>query len=1609
MRKARAFSRLLVLCSANMLSFGISTANAQSVANYAVTRTTGVAYSSILAVGLPPGSWRNSGSFINDDNRSFPVDIGFDFWYDGVRYTQVSISTNGYVDFSSSIADGGPTGGPYGYANTRFTSNSGTFLALAPIYDDMTTQGAVNPLGNSIRTLLSGVAPNRILTIEWYNMAVYQNTTPSLNFQVKLHETTGQIEYLYGTMNAGTATFSYTCGINAASISASPTAAELKCQQTANSTTFNNGVQNNLSVMPTTNSQLVFTPPVPTPPSGALTFSGVQMSQMTLNFPNWATNEVGYVIYVSTDNINFDFIAQTAANATSATITGLYSGTTYYWRVYAVTEGCLSTTFLSGTQATLPGTTFISVVTGNWGTGTTWNTGTVPGPNDNVIIANGHTVTVNANASCHNILINQGGAASVLQVGNNATSRTLTINGNVTIGINGKFMATIASNTAHMINLYGNITNNGIVDFSSDPNSFCNVSFLHPYATQLVNGTGVTNRYNLITVNKGTDITRIVEIQTSTFVAAAGFLTLTNGTLKISTTGAVTITPFNITSSIPSSCRLWLNSSSLTVNTTGGNINLFGQLQVTSGTMNIGNAANNCLMSNGGLFTMDGGTVTIAGRFDRLNTATLTRFTITNGTLILNSVGSTSTTNAPFMMDINGSQFYQSGGTIIIRRSGTGNLGFLCTGGNINSVTGGTLQIGDALSPTAQIIQVNTVSPVGGFRIASANVTGFLITNPLTVQTNVEILSGTFFANNLNVNVARNWSNTGGTYTAGTNTTTFNGTLSQSISRTASAENFNHLVFSNAGIKTLASNINCRNLTINSGATLDVGTPGFLISTIGNWSNAGTFVEGDAGTVLCNGIVAQTIGGAALTTFRNLTIQNAAGVSLTSNENILGALTLTTGMFTTTGFDFTLISNSLGTARIAQITVGNITGNVIMQRYIYNGPTQWRQMCAPVNATTLQDWNDDLITTGFPGSDYPSMTFYSIATYDETALGPKEYGYTPPTNVTNPITPKKGYYVYVGPVPVPVAVKGPPVKMNQSFTLTRTVSAGATEDGWNMLGNPYPSTIDWDAVAFTRTGTDNVLSVWNPTIAQYATYVGGVGVNGGTRYIASSQAFWVHAIAASPTMSLTEAVKSSEDASFLHAAQQQQINNLLSLTISGAPGRDQAIIRFDPLATDTFDINFDALKMASPDTTVPYLASVTTNLLELCISTLPSVNTDITVPLHVTVGVSGNYSIRRDSISDLPNSMCVILEDLMNGTITQLSQGSSYACFISDTTSAVRFLLHFGPSLTIGNVASSCGNSSDGKAFARGTGSGPWDYTWKDSTGSTITVTNSVIGTDTLFGCAPGQYIVEVNGNDGYCAFRSDTVTVNGPSPIQTGATILPSTCVYTMDGAIHINVVTGGNSPYLLTWPDGSNADSLVNLPAGNYPLIITDANGCIDTTLFLVSASSSLSTSFTATPDTVVLQSLISFSNYSTGANTYEWDFGDSSPINSSANPIYSYSIPGTMTVTLVASDGLCYDTTSETVFIIDNTSINENGLMGDVGVIGAHQEIDVLFNLPSVEHAVVRVYDAAGKLITEKEQTIGKGRMEIPMMNVSSEMYSVIVVLPEKTYAAKVVLIK
>ena len=360
-------------------------ANAQSVANYAVARTTGNSYTSISGTGTSPSAtatWRN-GNTQTDDNLSGVLPIGFTFFYMGTAYTSFSVSTNGFMTFNTGTAAIGSLTGAYGYQNTQFSTTSGSVSTLAPFYEDLQTAANASTqadLDASIKYSTTGTAGSRILTVEWINMQDFSTTsTSSFNFQVKLYESDGHIEYNYSTFtlaNSGTVTtMSYSLGINAASISASPTTAELLTQQTENTATFSNTPSNALggatpSNMPTSGTRYTFTATGTTAPT-SLNITSVTGTGMTLNWTDNSSDEVGFAIFRSTDNVTFTYVSTTLANAVSSPQTGLSFSTTYYWKVYAVREVLSSASntasaatnapSLSGTKTVGPTGTYASL------------------------------------------------------------------------------------------------------------------------------------------------------------------------------------------------------------------------------------------------------------------------------------------------------------------------------------------------------------------------------------------------------------------------------------------------------------------------------------------------------------------------------------------------------------------------------------------------------------------------------------------------------------------------------------------------------------------------------------------------------------------------------------------------------------------------------------------------------------------------------------------------------------------------------------------------------------------------------------------------------------------------------------------------------------------------------------------------------------------------------------------------------------------------------------------------------------------------------------------------------------------------------------------------
>lgn len=1292
----RLFKIKYVFCLIFLWAAGSS--EAQSVGNYTVARTTGNTYSSIELTGNSFAAWRYTGAFSEDDNRTVATDIGFDFWYNGTRYTQFSASTNGFIDFSSSTDDGGPQCDDYGYCNFRYSDsnvNSGTWLALAPFYDDMTTAGGVDPLGTSMKYQLSGTAPNRVLTVEWIGMAVYQNTSPDVNFQVKIYESTGVIEYWYGTMNSGTNTFSYTIGINAASISGTPTVAELLTQQTANSNNFNNSPQNNLSTMPEANSKITLTPPTAANPTGSLSFTGITNTGMTLNWIDWASNEVGYVLYYSLDDVNYFFQSQVPANVTSAAITGLLPSTTYFWRIFAVTEGALSNS-LNGNATTLAPGTVTSVQNGTWNDVNTWDCICIPSAADNVIVD--HNIDlINGDGIANDITINSSASNNKRIRFNGATARTLVANGDVSIngsGVNtgARIIVAGGSNVTHSFFIGGNLRNDNILNLDKDPDSYVEVFFTKKNGNQSITGTSFRTDFYTINIDKGLKSNSVYITADNFTLNEDGLFFNSGGTVVFNTPDAFNAEAFSTLKEIPANCKILMNSSGSTLSFADG-LNLLGDLELIDGTINIGDAADENLTFNGGNLVISGGSINVAGRIDRTTTESVVRLTQSGGTLTLPTAGSTSTTLAPFMMDVSGSVFNVSGGVLAIQReggSGASNLGIDTRGATFSSVTGGTLQIGDASTPAAQEINLTLGTEVFDLTVNSANVTATL-TDDITVLNNVNLVAGSFNDNGATVDISGDWLVSGGTTIPSIGgIVSFTG-ADQAI--TSSGTTFSNLDFVGTGVKTIQDDLFIAgDLTLSS--NLALASSNLNITIGGDWINNGAFNE-STGTVIFNGTTDQAVSGSSVTRFFNFTTDKPGSIfNIEGSLEFIGAWEIpqaTTVNFNGVGGTgkLTLISNEVGTGRVGIIPAGTVfNGSATFQRTVPNGSGGrfWRYFAPPFDAVPVAQlkqyipvtgvFNDPSIQAEWPEIPGIVENSPSMYIYDETLVTTdRSEGWVAwPAAGTNAadvnLVRAQGAAIFVRQQDAALIEFTGTVTGIQAPTAAVTSSgpSGANDPyGWNLIANPYASPIQWDNVTKPAGVNDEIHFLDNANAAglgfgAYIRYVGGVGTPASyTGEIALGQAFWVRATA-NATITFKQADKSTGGTFFIRDQEPDDLLRIRVNYLDGA-GADEAVIRFWPEATDDFDRKFDANQLKTSNVAI---SSLLNNEKKISINTLSNDFCSREVRLSLNGVNFGKHEINFFNLESFNDNMDITLFDAYTETVVNVRANPLYSFAVSE-------------------------------------------------------------------------------------------------------------------------------------------------------------------------------------------------------------------------------------------------------------------------------------------------------------------------------------------------------
>ncbi len=250
---------------------------------------------------------------------------------------------------------------------------------------------------------------------------------------------------------------------------------------------------------------------------------------------------------------------------------------------------------------------------------------------------------------------------------------------------------------------------------------------------------------------------------------------------------------------------------------------------------------------------------------------------------------------------------------------------------------------------------------------------------------------------------------------------------------------------------------------------------------------------------------------------------------------------------------------------------------------------------------------------------------------------------------------------------------------NQSVYFTGTFNTGTlgytgnltkNNQGWNLVGNPYPSPIDWDAsTGWTKTGVDN--AIYSENDGNWATYINGVGTNGGSRYLSPCQGFFVRANANPATLGMNNEVRVHNKTLFLKEAGNKFIRLTASLAAKPATIADETVIRFDENSTVGFDGDYDAYKMFASDLNYP---QIFTSDCDLSVNTLPC---EMDVPLKFLAYNPGEYSVE---ITESEAVTQVFLSDLLIGKTIELISGS-YEFYHDPTYPAERFVLSFKSAL----------------------------------------------------------------------------------------------------------------------------------------------------------------------------------------------------------------------------------------------------------------------------------------------------------------------------------------
>jgi hypothetical protein len=297
----------------------------------------------------------------------------------------------------------------------------------------------------------------------------------------------------------------------------------------------------------------------------------------------------------------------------------------------------------------------------------------------------------------------------------------------------------------------------------------------------------------------------------------------------------------------------------------------------------------------------------------------------------------------------------------------------------------------------------------------------------------------------------------------------------------------------------------------------------------------------------------------------------------------------------------------------------------------------------------------DAVQCWYSYSPYPNVQVYDEAL--SIVNGAYYEGWLSRTGLGNNMQAMQGFAIrtYAG-APYTIDLTGAPRSGSKSIDITNTASATPSQDGWNFVGNAYPSNIDWVTAAALNPDITGAYYVFNTTGEYTGSWgtcnaVGACsGLPGISSTIASGQGFFVKANA-NGNFNLNNSVRTATAANYYKTG---TLTNEIRLYLHDATNGDEILAYTDAAATWNEDNGLDAVKIAAGSTV--YMSYKQLGK-EYAINVIDEITETTELPLVIWAQDSGTYTFEATELN--VDGYITYLKDAELNTLTDLTTSSS--------------------------------------------------------------------------------------------------------------------------------------------------------------------------------------------------------------------------------------------------------------------------------------------------------------------------------------------------------------